>query len=130
MYKLLMFAVLLFATFVSMAEEVTIKHQGLTLNAQFKAVEEWQQKPVMLITHGTIFHNASELMVALQNLFAEQGYASLAINLGLNIDDRHGPYDCKVPHTHLHEDAITEIALWQQWLTTAKEKYLQRRRSA
>jgi pimeloyl-ACP methyl ester carboxylesterase len=102
-----------------MAEEVKIEFSGLKLNANLEAAQEqWQDGPVLLITHGTLAHNGMEIIATLQGLFAEQGLSSLAINLSLGLDDRHGMYDCAVPHTHRHTDALDEIGVWLDWLKT------------
>lgn len=107
------------------AEDVSISHNGIMLNASLKKTPDWPAAPTVIITHGTLFHNKSELMVALQNLLLERGINSLAINLGLNVDNRSGsPYDCSVAHTHKHDDAIHEIAAWSEWLKSqGVEKY-------
>ena len=99
------------------AEEVKIRLGDLTLNAQLqKAGQNWPKGPVMLITHGTLAHNAMEIVATLQTLFAERGVSSLAINLSLGLDDRHGMYPCKTPHRHKHTDALNEIGAWLDWL--------------
>ncbi len=98
------------------AEEVKLTFPGLTLNANLEKTEGWPAGPTVLITHGTLSHNKSELITALQELFLENGVNSLAINLSLGLNDRHGPYDCSTPHTHKHEDAVNEIGSWLGWL--------------
>jgi|AMFO01.1.fsa_nt_gi Predicted hydrolases or acyltransferases (alpha/beta hydrolase superfamily) len=98
------------------AEEVKLAFSGITLNANLERTERWPAGPTLLITHGTLSHNRSEIITTLQELFLENGVSSLAINLSLGIDDRHGPYDCPVPHTHRHEDALDEIGAWLDWL--------------
>ncbi len=98
------------------AEEVKIKPGARTLNANLEKAEDWPAGPVVLMTHGTLAHNEMEIMATLQALFKEQGVSSLAINLSLGIEDRHGMYDCRVPHRHRHEDALTEIGHWVRWL--------------
>jgi pimeloyl-ACP methyl ester carboxylesterase len=98
------------------AEEVTLTTSGLTLNANVEKAENWPTGSTLLITHGTLSHNKNELITALQELFLENGISSLAINLGLGLDNRHDPYDCATPHTHKHEDAVTEISHWLDWL--------------
>jgi len=98
------------------AEEVKLVHNGLSLNANLEQADDWPAGPVILMTHGTLSHNKNELMTALQGLFLENGVSTLAINLGLGRDDRHGPYDCATPHTHKHDDAVAEIGLWLDWL--------------
>jgi pimeloyl-ACP methyl ester carboxylesterase len=98
------------------AEEVKLTDSGITLNANLEKVEGWPAGPTVLITHGTLSHNKSELITALQELFQENGMSSLAINLSLGLNDRHGPYDCAMLHTHKHEDAVNEIGAWLGWL--------------
>ncbi|MFA7592610.1 MAG: alpha/beta hydrolase [Thiohalobacteraceae bacterium] len=101
------------------AENVQLQHGDLTLNANLAAAQEgWQDGPVLLITHGTLGHNGMEIIATLQDLFAEQAISSLAITLSLGLDDREGMYDCAVPHTHQHTDALDEIGLWRDWLKT------------
>jgi pimeloyl-ACP methyl ester carboxylesterase len=116
MRHILTFLLLLGLSFAQ-AAEVSLQHGDLKLTANLTKVgDDWQQKPVLLMTHGTLAHNRMEIMATLQALFAERGYSSLAINLGLGISDRRGMYDCKVPHTHRHTDALDEIGLWRDWL--------------
>ena len=55
-------------------------------------------------------------MSSLQTLFAENGRNSLAINLSLDVNDRHGFLPCDVQHTHTMEDASEELAVWLTWL--------------
>jgi pimeloyl-ACP methyl ester carboxylesterase len=98
------------------AEEVRQSSAGLTLNANLEKGDNWPSGPVVLITHGTLSHNKTEIITALQTLFQENGLSSLAINLSLGLDDRHGPYDCATPHSHKHEDAVIEIGTWLEWL--------------
>ena len=102
---------------LSYAEEVKIKHGNLTLNANFQQVDEQPLSGrVALITHGTLAHNQMEIISTLQNLLFDEEIPSLAINLSLGLDDRHGMYDCATPHTHKHTDALSEIDLWLKWL--------------
>ena len=98
------------------AEEVKLQQDDLTLNANLEKAGDWPAAPTVLITHGTLSHNKSEIMAALQELFLQNDVSSLAINLGLGLNDRHGPYDCNTPHDHRHEDAIDEIGTWLDWL--------------
>ncbi len=98
------------------AEEVQLKENNMTLNANLEKADNWPAGPIVLITHGTLSHNASEIITSLQELLGENGISSLAINLSLGIDDRHGSYDCQEPHRHKHEDAIAEIGQWLNWL--------------
>jgi len=107
------------------AEEVTLEQGGLTLNANLSAAaENWKEGPVLLITHGTLAHNGMEIITTLQGLLAEQGMTSLAINLSLGLDNRHGMYDCTVPHTHRHTDALDEIGVWLAWLKAQGVKHV------
>jgi len=99
------------------AEEVELEQEGLTLNASLeKADASWPAGPVVVMVHGTLAHNGMEIITTLQGLFAERGVSSLALNLSLGLDNRHGMYDCKTPHTHKHADALEEIGAWLGWL--------------
>jgi pimeloyl-ACP methyl ester carboxylesterase len=104
------------------AQEVTLPHETLnhkilTLNAEMTLAENSQLSDgVMLITHGTLAHNKMDVISTFQNLLADAGINTLAINLSLGINNRHGMYDCKVPHQHKHTDAIEEINAWLSWL--------------
>ena len=106
------------------ASEVKLQQDKLTLNANLEKAEGWPAGPTVLITHGTLYHNKSELTTVLQELFLENGVSSLAINLGLGLNDRHGPYDCATLHTHKHEDAVNEIGAWLGWLKEQGVKHV------
>lgn len=112
---LTLFASLLFSQ-NSYAQDASINHAGIKLNAHFEKTETVTTGPVILMTHGTLAHNKMEIMSTLQKLLREQGISSLAINLGLNINNRQGFYDCATPHTHRHTDALDEIGVWLNWL--------------
>ena len=108
---------LLFFSTPLLAEEITLEHNGLTLHAELQTVgDNWQQGPVVLMTHGTLAHNRMEIMATLQELFAEREISSLALNLSLGLSKRQGMYDCATPHSHKHTDALDEIGLWLEWL--------------
>ena len=99
------------------AEEVTLEHGGLALNGNLALAEgRTLADGVLLITHGTLAHNAMEIIETLQDLLQEGGINSLAITLSLGLDDRHGMYDCATPHRHRHEDAVAELGAWVAWL--------------
>jgi len=105
------------ATTSALAEEVKIEHGGLTLNANLETTgDDWTSGPVILMTHGTLAHGRMEIMATLQPLLKDRGFSSLAITLGLGLDDRHGMYDCQAPHNHKHADAVDEIGAWLGWL--------------
>lgn len=99
------------------ADEVTIPHQGLTLNGELVLAEGEQiSDGVLLLTHGTLAHNKMEIISSMQELLAENEISTLAINLSLGLDNRHGMYDCTVPHDHQHTDAVDEMVAWLDWL--------------
>ena len=78
------------------AQEVTTSHHTLTLNAELKLAEgSTLADGVLLITHGTLAHNKMELIATLQDLLTDAGINTLAINLSLGIDNRHGMYDSR-----------------------------------
>jgi pimeloyl-ACP methyl ester carboxylesterase len=97
------------------AEDVTLEHDGLTLNGNLEIVDGWGSSMVLLV-HGMLAHKDMEIIATLQELLAERGLGSLTINLGLGLDDRHGMYDCTAPHTHLMTDAVDETGAWLDWL--------------
>lgn len=99
------------------AQAVSLPYQGLTLNAELAlAPGKVLSDGVILITHGTQAHNKLELIAGLQERFLEQGLSTLAITLSLGVDNRHGLYDCAIPSTYRHADAIDEIGVWVDWL--------------
>lgn len=99
------------------ANEVTQSYKGLTLNANLDlAAGKTVSDGVILITHAGLATRSMELYVYLQKLFKEKGYSTLAINLSLGLNNRHGMYDCKVTHRHLYTDAADEIGAWVDWL--------------
>ena len=98
------------------AAEVSLPHKNITLNANLEKSGSWPNDKVVLMVHGTLAHNKMEIMETVQGLLSDQGMSSLAINLGLGLDNRKGFYDCPVPHDHKHIDAIDEISTWVKWL--------------
>jgi len=99
------------------AEEVTLAHGGLTLNANLEtAGADWKQGPVVLMTHGTLAHGGMEIMQSLQAALKDRDISSLSMTLSLGLDNRRGMYDCATPHTHKHTDALEEIGAWLGWL--------------
>jgi pimeloyl-ACP methyl ester carboxylesterase len=107
------------------AEGVTLPYQGISLNANLSLVPgSALSDGVVLITHGTQAHSGLELVQGLQQGLLDRGHSSLAINLSLGIDDRHGLWSCDVPSRYLHEDAIGEIGAWVDWLESRGAKDL------
>ncbi|MCK5663097.1 MAG: alpha/beta hydrolase [Thiotrichaceae bacterium] len=99
------------------ADEVTQKFNGLMLNANLELAEgKVMQDGIVLIMHGILGHNRMEVIESSQQALLDNGHSSLAINLSLGIDNRHGFYDCSKPHRHMQEDAIIEIGVWVRWL--------------
>lgn len=99
------------------AEEVTLRYHGVTLNAILeRAAGKTLADGAILITHGTQAHNNLETLAYLRSLLRQKGYNTLAINLSLGLDNRHGLYDCTKPSTHTNTDAINEIGAWVKWL--------------
>jgi len=106
----------LFASTV-IASEVTLEHDGLTLNGKLEmAAGGGMSDGVIVILHGTLGHNDMEIIASLQDLFLENDRNSLAINLSLNVDDRHGFLPCESQHSHEMDDASDELAAWVSWL--------------
>ena len=101
----------------SFAVEVTEKFNGMTINANLELVNDNDYSgPVVLLTHGTLTHSGRSTYKQLQNNLKAKGISSIAPNLSLGVDNRHGEYDCAVPHTHKHTDALNEIGFWLDWL--------------
>lgn len=109
-------AVSLCFTNLAVAEEVYLQHNSLKLNANLVLTEESGYDKIFLITHGTLAHNGMEIISTWQELLSDEGISSLAINLSLGLDDRHGMYNCQTKHNHKHTDAADEITLWANWL--------------
>lgn len=99
------------------AEEVKQTHQGQTLNANLVMAEgKGYADEFVLLLHGTLTHKGRSTYTILQDNLAAQGVSSLSINLSLGLNDRQGEYDCNVPHTHKHTDALNEVGVWLDWL--------------
>ncbi|HCH24789.1 MAG TPA: alpha/beta hydrolase [Oceanospirillaceae bacterium] len=99
------------------AEEIVIKPDALTLNAKLSVANgDITSGPMVLLLHGTLAHNDMEIIATLQELMADEEINSLAPNLSLGVDNRHGVYDCETDHVHKHEDAVTELGYWVDWL--------------
>ncbi len=99
------------------AEEVTREFRGLTLNANLELAEgKAISDGAVLILHGYLAHNKMEIIRTSQRALLDNGHSSLAINLSLGVDNRHGFFDCTLPHRHLQEDAVDEISAWVDWL--------------
>ena len=115
---------LLALPFCAQGEAVQIQHNGLHLNAEYNQVNADLNAPVVLLTHGTLAYNGMEIIESFSGLLNEAGYNTLSITLSLGLDDRHGMYDCAVPHTHRHTDAMDEIGLWVGWLKHKGVKHI------
>jgi len=99
------------------AREVTLRHAGLTLNATLELAEgKSPGDGVVLMVHGTMQHNEASNMREFRALLRAQGFSTLAVNLGLGVDNRRGPYDCGSPNRHRFGDALDEIGAWLEWL--------------
>ncbi len=59
------------------AEEVKLTASGQVLNANLEKAEGWPAGPTLLITHGTLSHNRSEIITTLQELFLEAPWPSI-----------------------------------------------------
>lgn len=109
--------ILSFGSAGAQATEVTLSHQGLTLNAELElAPGKTLGDGVILMTHAGLAHRGLDAYVYLRGLLKERGYNTLAINLGLGVENRHGMLDCKTIHRHRYADAADEIGAWVAWL--------------
>ena len=121
-YIPIVFLTLLTAVAVK-ADEVQLPYEGRTLNADWVIADEGlASDEIMVILHGTLGHKDMEIIETLQSFLAEVGRDSLAINLSLDIDDRHGFFDCDLPHSHRANDAIEELGVWVNWIRTSGTK--------
>lgn len=101
------------------AEEVTQQFRNLTVNANLELAEGKDfSDGVVLMLHGLMAHNRMEIMRTFQDVFKDNGQSSLAINLSLGLNNRHGSYDCALPHRHRLSDAPDELEAWVGWLKT------------
>ena len=120
MGRLLLLSAGLLAASVSDAAvsgEVKIDGGHYTLNGDIEIADDKQLSDgVVLMVHGTLGHKDMEVIASLQTALLDAGYTSLAVNLSLNIDDRHGFYPCESRHSHRDEDALRELQLWVNWL--------------
>ncbi len=99
------------------AEEVTIQHDGLTLNADLNLAEGKTIKDgVILFAHASLQHNRMEIVRVFTAQLRDAGFSTLAFTFSAGLDNRRGPYDCATPHRHSIEGRITEIGLWVDWL--------------
>ena len=106
-----------FAPAGASAREVTLRHAGLTLNATIELAEgKSPGDGVVLMVHGTMQHNDFSTMRAFRTMLRTKGFSTLAVNLGLGVDNRRGMYDCERPSTHRFGDALDEIGAWLEWL--------------
>lgn len=107
------------------AEEVNLQHRGITINGNLELAEGKQiEDGVVLILHGLMGHNRMEIMDTAQQALLQNEQSSLAVNLSLGIDNRHGFYDCSKPHRHMQEDAFGEIKAWVNWLRNREVKQI------
>lgn len=101
----------------AVAAEVSLPYKGLKLNADLTlAPGKTLADGVILITHGSLAHRDMEMLVAFRNLLRDKAYNTLAINLSLGMDQRHGMFDCSMTHRHTNDDAVAEIGAWTDWL--------------
>ncbi len=99
------------------AEEVTIQHNGLTLNADLNLAEgKTIEDGVILFAHASLQHNRMEIVRVFTEQLRDAGFSTLAFTFSAGLDNRRGPYDCATPHRHTIEGRIQEIGLWVDWL--------------
>jgi pimeloyl-ACP methyl ester carboxylesterase len=100
------------------AKEVSIQYRGLMLNGNLELAEGRRlEDGVVLILHGSLGHNRMEIIEASQQALLDNDYNSLAITLSLNINNRHGFYDCTWPHRYTLDDGVDELSAWIGWLS-------------
>jgi len=106
-----------------LSKEITIPYKDITLNADFQLVNgKTIDDGVVLMTHGALAHRDMESQRYIRQLLNDRGYNTMAINLSLGIDNRHGMYDCSLTHRHRNSDAVDEISVWLNWLQSQGAK--------
>ncbi len=101
----------------ALPDEVILDEDGLALNGNLVlASEKTLADGLILMLHGTLGHKDMEIMSNLQSVCTENSRSSLAINLSLDVDNRHGCYPCERPHSHKIDDASEELDAWLTWL--------------
>jgi pimeloyl-ACP methyl ester carboxylesterase len=99
------------------AKDVSLRHRGITLHG---ALDLAQGKTLadgaVLMVHGTMQHADFSTMRHVRTLLRARGYSTLAINLGFDLDQRRGMFDCERASTHRFGDALDEIGAWLEWL--------------
>ncbi|BCN92309.1 hypothetical protein THMIRHAM_00940 [Thiomicrorhabdus immobilis] len=114
---------MIFMSFSAQAKEVKQSFNGLTVNANVVLAEgKTLADEVVLLTHGTTTHNGRETYRSIQKLLADNGISSVAPNLSLDVNNRHGEIDCNIDQTHQHDDAMLEIGFWLDWLKSQGAK--------
>ena len=100
------------------AEEVRIEHQGLDVLGTLEVApgKSLKNDGAVLLLHGMLAHHRMEIISALQELLRERGINSLAVTLGLGMNERRGLFDCSIEQDHRNEDASEEIKSWINWL--------------
>jgi len=104
-------------SFSLQAKEVTMPYKRLTLNANLEMAEGKDfNDGMVLILHGYLAHNKMEIINTAQQALLDNARSSLAINLSLGIDNRHGYHGCSLPHRHIQDNAVYELGAWVGWL--------------
>ena len=123
--RFLLVSALGLVSFLARADEVTRDFRELTLNANLMLADgKRYQDGMVLIVHGLMGHNRMEIIEKSQNVLKDHGFSSLAINVSLGFDNRHGFFNCGKPHRHLQDDAIGEISAWVEWLREQGTKHI------
>ena len=117
LFKQILCFILLSTSNLIQAQEVTQQFNGLTLNANLEMAEgKGFDDGMVLILHGLTAHNKMEVIQTAQQVLLDNNRSSLAINLSLSIDNRHGFHDCSLPQRHIQDNAVYELNAWVAWL--------------
>ncbi len=116
-YHLIALLMLMLPCLSIQAEEIKLKHDGLTVNANLQMAEgKNYQDGIVLVIHDLLGHNQMEIVETSQQALHGIGRSSLAINLSLSVDNRLGFFDCNVAHRHIQNEALDEIQVWINYL--------------
>ena len=116
-FKLILCFILLSASNLIQAKEVTRQFNGLTINANLEMAKgKNYEDGMVLILHAANAHNKMEIIRTAQQVLLENDRSSLAINLSLGVNNRHGFLDCSQPQRHILDNSVYELAAWVAWL--------------
>lgn len=102
---------------ISLASPLALAQSEVTHNGLFADHYAGEGNTAVLLVHGTLAHKRMEIIETLATLLNEDyDLPVVAPNLSLSSPARPGMVDCGQIHDHRHDDAVTEIGQWIQWM--------------